>query len=100
MAKQRIETSGMTPHQAARANAALDSLVRIDGQVMSWRKFFESCEAIEKSESDGMIDYSRTHFNRLDHDGQARYMARLKAKRMYYVNGYVVKKLVYDAINT
>ena len=98
MSTQRIDVSGMTPHQAARANAALDSLVRIDGQVMSWRAFIESCDAIEKSESDGMIDYSRSHFNRLDHDGQARYMARLKTKRMYYVNGYVVRKLVYDAV--
>lgn len=46
-----------------------------------------------------MIDYSRRHFNRLaSHKEQDAYIARLKAKRYFYVNGWVVPKLVYDAI--
>ncbi|WP_244541419.1 hypothetical protein [Rhizobium tibeticum] len=46
-----------------------------------------------------MIDYSRTHFNRLgSYAEQDAYIARLKAKRHFYLNGWVVPKLVYDAI--
>ncbi len=46
-----------------------------------------------------MIDYSRTHFNRLgSYAEQDAYIARLKAKRYFYVNGWGVPKSVYDAI--
>lgn len=46
-----------------------------------------------------MVDYSRTRFNRLAfHKAQDAYIARLNAKRYFYVNGWVVPKLVYDAL--
>ncbi|WP_371834780.1 hypothetical protein [Ochrobactrum sp. C6C9] len=46
-----------------------------------------------------MIGYSRIRFNRMGSWQLARrYIARLKAKRCFYVNGWVVPKLVYDAI--
>ncbi|MDB5552311.1 MAG: hypothetical protein JWL86_2295 [Rhizobium sp.] len=54
---------------------------------------------LELTEWDYMIDYSRRHLNRVaSHKAQDAYIARLKAKRYFYVNGWVVPKLVYDAI--
>jgi len=54
---------------------------------------------VELSGGDCMIDYSWTRFNRLaSHKAQDTYIARLKAKRYFYGNGWVVPKLVYDAI--
>ncbi|WP_234825974.1 hypothetical protein [Sinorhizobium meliloti] len=46
-----------------------------------------------------MTEYSRADFNRLaSHKEQDAYIARLRAKRYFYVNGWVAPKLVYDAI--
>jgi hypothetical protein len=78
-------------------NAALDKLFRFsDGEVRSTRAFIEGSHSIVKAESDGMIDYSRTRFNRMDGREQAAYMARLKAKRYYWINGTGVPKIVFD----
>ena len=55
--------------------------------------------SLELSDGDGMIDYSRTRFNRLaSHKDQDAYIARLKAQQYFYVNGWVVPKLFYAAI--
>ncbi|MBB3918645.1 hypothetical protein [Rhizobium fabae] len=95
-------TDGLSPMQSGRLKAALDKEYRYDGVVRTLRSHIEELAAagpLELTEGDGMIDYSRTHFNRLaSNREQDAYIARLKAKRYFYVNGWVVPKLVYDAI--
>ena len=97
-----FKTEALSPMQEGRLNAALDRQYRFDGVVKSLRSHIEALAAegpLELTEGDGMIDYSRTHFNRLaSHKEQDAYVARLRAKRYFYVNGWIVPKLVYDAI--
>lgn len=97
-----FNTEALSPMQCGRLNAALDKQCRFDGMVKSLRSHIEALAAagpLELSNGDGMIDYSRTRFNRLaSHKAQDAYIARLWAKRYFYVNGWVVPKLVYDAI--
>lgn len=88
----------LSPMQLGRLNAALDKLYRFSDGVRSLRAEFDRAPAIEKSEGDGMIDWSRTKFNRMDYREQAAYEARLKAKRYYYVNSLQVPKIVFDAL--
>lgn len=88
--------------QLGRLKVALDRPYRFDGVVKTLRAHLEELAAsgpLDLTEGDGMIDYSRTHFNRLgSFQEQDAYIARLKAKRYFYVNGWVVPKLVFDAI--
>ncbi|WP_018237790.1 hypothetical protein [Ensifer sp. BR816] len=97
-----FNTEALSPMQAGRLNAALDRQYRFDGVVRSLRSHIEALAAagrLELTEGDGMIDYSRARFNRLgSHRGQDAYVARLRAKRYFYVNGWAAPKLVYDAI--
>ena len=97
-----FKTEALSSMQSGRLNAALDRQYRFDGVVKSLRSHIEELAAagpLELTEGDGMIDYSRTHFNRLaSYKAQDAYIARLKAKRYFYVNGWAVPKLVYDAI--
>jgi len=97
-----FKTEALSSMQSGRLNAALDRQYRFDGVVKSLRSHIEELAAaglLELTEGDGMIDYSRTHFNRLaSYEAQDAYIARLKAKRYFYVNGWAVPKLVYDAI--
>lgn len=95
-------TDGLSPMQSGRLKTALNKEYRYDGVVRTLRSHIEALAAagpLEMTEGDGMIDYSRTHFNSLgSYREQDAYIARLKAKRYFYVNGWVVPKLVYDAI--
>ncbi|MEJ6849867.1 hypothetical protein V3589_27100 [Sinorhizobium fredii] len=95
-------TDGLSPMQSGRLKAALAKKYRYDGVVRTLQSHIEALAAegpLELTEGNGMIDYSRTHFNRLaSHKEQDAYIARLRAKRYFYVNGWVVPKLVYDAI--
>ena len=97
-----FNTDNLTPMQLGRLEAALDKQYRYHCVVKLLRDHIATLAAegpLELSEGDGMIDYSRTHFNRLpSYKEQDAYIARLKAKRYFYVNGWVVPKLVYDAI--
>lgn len=97
-----FEIEALSPMQQGRLNAALDRQYRFDGVVKSLRSHIEVLAAagpLEMTEGDGTIDYSRRHFNRLaSYKDQDAYIARLKAKRYFYVNGWVVPKLVFDAI--
>lgn len=83
-----------------RTHSALNNLIRIDGVVASWRAHIDGWA--EQSElnfdtMDGMIDYNRTHFNRLDSTAkQDAYMKRLRDKTYYTINNTIVPKLVYD----
>lgn len=96
-----ISTHGLSAMQVGRLNKALEALVRIDGVVMSWRDY--ALTTVRKRETDGMADYSRTRFNRMNGREQAAYMARLQAKRVYILEdaegyGRAVAKVIYDAV--
>lgn len=79
-----------------RAAHELSKLVRMPEGVISWKDWVDAQASITLDEGDGMIDYSRTHFNRLPgHREQEAYKARLRAKRYYYVNNYQTPKAVY-----
>jgi len=97
-----FETNSLSPMRLGRLNAALDKQYRFNGRIRSLRDHIVELAKegpLDLSESDGMIDYSRHHFNRMSSQKeQDAYIARLKAKRYFYVNGWVVPKLVYDAI--
>ena len=96
-----INTHGLSAMQVGRLNAALDKRVRIDGEVMTWRDY--ALTTSSKRESDGMADYSRTRFNRMNGREQAAYMARLEAKRVFILVdaegfGRAVPKVIFDAV--
>lgn len=94
-----FDLSSLAPVQVARVNAALDKVYRFaDGHVCSLRQWLEAQTSIEKSESDGMIDFNRRHFNRLENGEQDAYMARLRNKRHYWINHTDVPKIVYDVV--
>tara|TARA_R110000796_G_scaffold46330_1_gene112000 strand:- start:373 stop:684 length:312 start_codon:yes stop_codon:yes gene_type:complete len=94
-----IRNKPLAAAQNARLQVQLDKLVRIDGRVLTWRAFVENASADDLDTMDGTIDYSRTHFNRLDsHAAQEKYMARLKAKTYYLVGGVIVAKIIYDHV--
>lgn len=97
-----FKTVSLSPIQSGRLQAALNRQYRFDGVVKTLRSHIEELSAagqLELSEGDGMNDYSRTHFNHLgSYEEQDAYVGRLKAKRYFYLNGWVVPKLVYDAI--
>ncbi len=97
-----FRTDSLSPMQSGRLQAALDRQYRFHGVVKTLRSHIEELAAagpLELSEGDGMIDYSRTRFYRLgSYAEQDAYIARLKAKRYFHLNGWVVPKLVYDAI--
>lgn len=84
----------------ARTHSMLNSLIRIGYLVASWREHIDGWA--EQSElsfdtMDGMIDYNRYHFNRLDSTvKQDAYMKRLRVKTYYTINDTIVPKLVYD----
>lgn len=97
-----FNTDNLSTLQQGRLHAALAKHYRYDGTVKTLRQHIEGLAAagpLDLSEGDGMIDYSRTHFNRLSSvKEQDAYIARLRAKRYFYVNDWVIPKLVYDAI--
>lgn len=97
MSKTLWNTEGLSPMALGRLNKALDKLYRFPDGVRSLRAQIESFPAIEKRESDGMIDFSRAKFNRLDDAEQAAYTAKLKARRYFWINDLQVPKIVYDA---
>ncbi len=96
-------TDKLSPMQTGRLHAALDRQYRFDGVVKTLRAHLEELAMVgplSLTEGDGIIDYSRAHFNRLCSNAeQDVYIARLEAKRYFYVNGWMVPKIVYDAIS-
>jgi hypothetical protein len=94
-----LNFSNLKSVQVARVNAALDKVCRFgNGRVCSLRAHLEESTAIEKRETDGMIDYNRGHFNRLEGSAQEAYMERLRAKRLYWINDTLVPKCVFDVV--
>lgn len=81
----------------ARLNDALAKEYRFEGKVMSLRAILESRgDTLECRETDGMIDWSRSKFNRMNGREQSAYEAALKARRYYFVNSIKVPKIVFD----
>ena len=94
-----LKTDNLTAMQLGRLTAQLEKQYRFsDGSVQSLRAYLESNAPLVKETGDGMIDWNRRRFNRMDGRQQAEYEARLKAKRYYYLNGLQVPKIVYDAV--
>lgn len=92
-----IRTDGLSPMQLGRLNAALEKRSRYSGEVRTLREHVATLRG-EKREWDGMADWNRTKFNRMNAKEQAAYEAKLKARRYYSVDGWVVPKIVYDAV--
>lgn len=101
-----FDRSTLSPASAARLDASLAKLFRYDDGVRSLGADLDARHArgelVSKKATDGMIDYSRTRFNRMDGREQAAYEARLKAKRYYWLEtadgtGRAVPKLAFDA---
>ena len=85
--------------QRGRLDKVLDKVYNFDGHVCSLRNLIEWANAIKKTESDGMCDWSRVKYNRMgSHTEQDAYEAGLRAHRYYYINGVRVPKIVYDAV--
>ena len=80
----------------ARLKAALSRVYMHNGRAMSLQAILEGRGALVTGECDGMIDYSRTKFNRLCGREQEAYMTALKARRHYFVNDIKVPKIVHD----
>lgn len=94
----KFNTSSLSPMALGRLNKALDTRYSFSDGVCTLRQKIESLHPIVKEETDGMINWNRRHFNRTsDQEG---YEARLKAKRLYYINNINVPKIVYDAVES
>ncbi len=92
----KLNTSSLSPMTLGRLNKALDTQYSFSDGVCTLRQKLESLHPIVKEETDGMVTWNRRHFNRTsDQEG---YEARLKAKRIYYINDINVPKIVYDAV--
>jgi len=86
--------------ERGRVEKALDKVYRWDDGDYSLRQLIERFPQVSKAESDGMRNFNRARYNRMrSRDEQDAYEARLKARRYYYINGYEVPKIVYDAVN-
>lgn len=92
-----LNTEGLTPMQLGRLHACLAKVALYDGQVRTLGQHLAILSGVKK-EGDGYILWSRAKFNRMDAREQRAYEARLKAKRFYYVDGWQVPKIVWDAV--
>ena len=100
MTKPLFDLVGLTPLQLAAFNKSAGKLFKFDGVVKCLLAQLETMGATSKETINGLIDYNRHTFNRLDHKGQAAYMARLHARRIYVINapdhGTCVPKNMFD----
>lgn len=94
-----IRLKKMSAMQAGRVNKCLDTTYRFDDGTRTLRQQIERAGVVEKRETDGMIDFNRRAWNRMDGDDQRQYEARLRDKRYYWVNNVKVQKVVYDALD-
>jgi hypothetical protein len=92
-----IKTDGLTPMQLGRVAKILEKLERREGVVRKLCQHIEAGQGV-KTETDGMCDYNRHTFNRMNEKEQRAYEARLKARRYYMVDGYTVPKIIYDLV--
>lgn len=80
----------------ARVENALAKKYNYHGATMSMQQIIEQVKPMVTCITDGMIDYSRTTFNRMDGREQAVYTKRLQDRRLYFVNDIKVPKVVHD----
>ena len=92
-----LKTDHLTPMQLGRLNKALDGLGRYDSEIRSLRQHIATLKG-EKKTYDGMCDWNRRKFNQMTGKEQQAYEARLKAKTYYTIDGWVVPKIVFDAV--
>jgi hypothetical protein len=97
----KFNLENLSPLALGRLRQQLDKLYSFADGVFTLRYAIERLQTVEKTVSDGMIDYNRRYFNRLgSNEDQEKYIANLKAKKLYFVNNIKVPKLVYDAIKS
>ncbi|CAB4187877.1 hypothetical protein UFOVP1166_7 [uncultured Caudovirales phage] len=93
----QLNLAAMTPMQLGRINAVLDKQARYQGEVRTLRDHIATLSG-KKTEGDGFIDYNRRRFNSMTGQEQRAYEARLKARRYFYIDGWQVPKIVFDAV--
>lgn len=102
-----FDLSKLSPMQAARVETALSKQFRYSDGIRSLgdniRAQVASGQAVAKSATDGMIDYKRSTFNRMNQKEQAAYIARLESKRLYWIDfadgtSSAIPKLVFDVL--
>ena len=93
----KLNLDNLTPMQRGRVTKALEGKARYDGEVRTLADQIATLEGV-KTEGDGMIDWNRIRFNRMDGKQQRAYETRLKAQRRFYVDGWQVPKIVWDCI--
>lgn len=81
----QINKEGLTPMQLGRLERALAKRFIMRGKVMTLEQIITDCVPADpaKTITDGMCDWSRTRFNRMNGAEQKAYEARLKARRYY-----------------
>lgn len=97
-----FKTDGLTPMQLGRLNAFLDKPVLYGGRVTNHRQIL--VDMAQRGElcceqTDGQFKYSRSKFNSLDYNDQARYMQALKAQTHYFAGDLSIPKIVFDALS-
>lgn len=102
-----IDDSALSPAMRARLQAALNKRFRYSDGIRTLGADIEARHArgelTGKKAHNGMMNYRRTRFNRMDGRQQADYMRRLEAQRLYFVEcadgiGRPVPKIVFDAL--
>lgn len=93
----QLITEGLSPMALGRVRVALEKRARYKGEVRTLAEHIATLAGV-KAEGDGMIDWNRTKFNRMDGAAQRVYEARLKGQRRFYVDGWQVPKIVWDCI--
>lgn len=87
------------PMLAGRINKVLDKRYSFDDGIRTLRQEIErSGYAVKREISGESYCFNRTAYNRMDGYEQDRYMAKLREKRVYFINDVEVPKLVYDAV--
>lgn len=94
----QLNTNALSPMALGRLNKALAKQYRFDGVIKTLGEHIATLEG-NKSEGNGMIDYNRTRFNRMNNADQRAYIQGLEERRYYYVDGWTVPKIVWDCID-
>lgn len=104
----RASFDGLSPMQAGRLRDALAKPYRGSSGIQTLGDHIVRLTG-EKRVTDGMADYSRARFNRMNERDQTAYLKRLEAKRVYLLaephpeHGTVwfqVPKIVFDAVES
>jgi len=61
----KIDASHLSPMLLGRVNKALDKTYNFGGRICSMRDWIADLATISKSESSGMCDFNRKHYNNL-----------------------------------